>query len=100
VVLTTVVTVVGLLPLMFQVHPNFHNGHLELKAPGSEWWVQLSASVVWGLSFATLLTLVLTPVLLAAPQVASRRFGSLWRAIRGERQPGPVKPYDIPRAAE
>lgn len=100
VMLTTVVTVVGLLPLMFQVHPNFHNGHLELKAPGSEWWVQLSAAVVWGLSFATMLTLVLTPVLLAAPQVASRRFGWLWRAIRGTPQRPAVKPYDIPRAAE
>jgi len=100
VMLTTVVTVVGLLPLMFQVHPNFHNGHLEFKAPGSEWWVQLSASVVWGLSFATLLTLVLTPVLLGAPMVMSQRFGRLWRQIRGEPPARPVQPYDIPRAAE
>ncbi|MGH6909271.1 MAG: efflux RND transporter permease subunit, partial [Phenylobacterium sp.] len=58
VMLTTLVTVVGLLPLMFQIHPNFHNGHIEYKAPGSEWWVQLSGAVVWGLSFATVLTLV------------------------------------------
>lgn len=100
VMLTTLVTVVGLLPLMFQIHPNFHNGHIEYKAPGSEWWVQLSAAVVWGLSFATLLTLVLTPVLLAAPMVASRRFGRLWRQIRGAPPKAPVKPYDIPRAAE
>ena len=100
VMLTTLVTVVGLLPLMFQIHPNFHNGHIELKAPGSEWWVQLSGAVVWGLSFATLLTLVLTPVLLAAPMVASRRFAWLWRQIRGEPPARPVKPYDIPRAAE
>jgi len=94
------VTVVGLLPLMFQIHPNFHNGHLEYQAPGSEWWVQLSGSVVWGLSFATLLTLVLTPVLLAAPMVASRRFGWLWRQVRGAPPAAVVKPYDIPRAAE
>jgi multidrug efflux pump len=100
VMLTTLVTVVGLLPLMFQVHPDFHTGHVELKAPGSELWVQLSAAVVWGLSFATLLTLVLTPVLLAAPMVASRRFGWLWRQIHGEPPAQPVKPYDIPRAAE
>jgi multidrug efflux pump len=100
VMLTTVVTVVGLLPLMFAIHPNFHNGHVELKAPGSEWWVQLSAAVVWGLSFATLLTLVLTPVLLAAPKVAARRFGWLWHAIFGPPKPKAVKPYDIPRAAE
>jgi multidrug efflux pump len=100
VILTTLVTVVGLLPLMFQIHPNFHNGHIEFKAPGSEWWVQLSAAVVWGLSFATLLTLVLTPVLLAAPMVASRRFGWLWRQVRGAPPSAPAKPYDIPRAAE
>ncbi|THD59391.1 efflux RND transporter permease subunit [Phenylobacterium sp.] len=101
VMLTTLVTVVGLLPLMFQIHPNFHTGHIELKAPGSEWWVQLSGAVVWGLSFATLLTLVLTPVLLAAPKVMSQRFGGLWRFARGApAQPAPVKPYEVPRAAE
>ena len=104
VMLTTLVTVVGLLPLMFQIHPNFHNGHIELKAPGSEWWVQLSGAVVWGLSFATLLTLVLTPVLLAAPKVASERFARYWRwgqqRLGLQPKPRPVKPYDIPRAAE
>jgi multidrug efflux pump len=96
---------VGLLPLMFQIHPNFHNGHIEYKAPGSEWWVQLSAAVVWGLSFATLLTLVLTPALLAAPKVTAERFGRYHRAInerlgRGPRPAPAVKPYDIPKAAE
>jgi multidrug efflux pump len=96
VMLTTLVTVVGLLPLMFSIHPNFTNGHIEYKAPGSEWWVQLSACVVWGLSFATLLTLVLTPVLLAAPKVASARIARYWRAI--QRMAG-VKPKTRPRPA-
>jgi multidrug efflux pump len=74
VMLTTLVTVVGLLPLMFQLHPNFRVGDIEYKSPGSEWWVQLSGAVVWGLSFATLLTLFLTP---AAPKLA-RRVMSGW----------------------
>ena len=101
VMLTTLVTVVGLLPLMFQIHPNFHNGHIEYKAPGSEWWVQLSAAVVWGLSFATLLTLVLTPVLLAAPKVTAERFGRWFGRSNRRSAPQPaVKPYDIPKAAE
>jgi multidrug efflux pump len=106
VLLTTLVTVVGLLPLMFQVHPNFHNGHIEYKAPGSEWWVQLSASVVWGLSFATLLTLVLTPVMLAAPKVYSHRFGELRDRLLG-RKAAPRRTAtaeqganEVPRAAE
>src|SRR5690606_15529835 len=78
VMLTTLVTVVGLLPLMFQIHPNFRIGHIEYRAPGSEWWNQLSAAVVWGLSFSTLLTLFLTPVLLAAPKVVQRRAKKIW----------------------
>jgi multidrug efflux pump len=105
VMLTTLVTVVGLLPLMFQIHPNFHNGHIEYKAPGSEWWVQLSGAVVWGLSFATLLTLALTPALLAAPKVTAERFGRYSRWIGGRlglrpKAPPAVKPYDVPKAAE
>jgi multidrug efflux pump len=106
VLLTTLVTVVGLLPLMFQIHPNFRAGHLEYAAPGSEWWVQLSASVVWGLSFATLLTLVLTPVMLAAPKIYSARFVRLRGWIHDRtgwgRPPRPREPAiaDVPRAAE
>ncbi|MCA3747234.1 efflux RND transporter permease subunit, partial [Phenylobacterium sp.] len=82
VMLTTLVTVVGLLPLMFQFHPNFHNLVLEYQAPGSGQWVQLSAAVVWGLSFATLLTLILTPVMLAMPKVLSERFANVFDMIR------------------
>ena len=98
VMLTTVVTVVGLLPLMFQIHPDFGSGRVESHAPGSAIWVHLSASVVWGLSFSTLLTLVWTPVLLAAPKVASRRFAKLFRRdkVRASRTPA----YDLPKAAE
>lgn len=84
VMLTTLVTVVGLLPLMFQIHPNFRVGDIEYKSPGSEWWVQLSAAVVWGLSFATLLTLFLTPAALAAPKTLARRFRNVWLAVRGK----------------
>jgi len=106
VILTTVVTIVGLLPLMFQIHPNFRNGHLEYKAPGSEWWVQLSAAVVWGLSFSTLLTLMLTPVLLAAPKSTARRFGWLFDKVRRrlglpeKKTAATAKPQRAPIAAE
>ncbi|ATQ42510.1 efflux RND transporter permease subunit [Caulobacter mirabilis] len=83
VMLTTVVTVIGLLPLMFQLHPNFRGAHLEYKSPGSDWWVQLSGAVVWGLSFSTLLTLFLTPSALAAPKTLSRRFRNIYHWVRG-----------------
>jgi multidrug efflux pump len=99
VMLTTVVTVIGLLPLMFQLDPAFRTGHVEFKAPGSEWWVQLAATVVWGLSFATLLTLFLTPSALAAPAVLKRR----WNKVIGDYQPmadAPAPAPALPEAAE
>jgi len=102
VMLTTLVTVVGLLPLMFQVHPDFGSGVIESHAPGSAIWVHLSGSVVWGLSFSTLLTLLLTPVLLAAPKVMSARFG--WVRDRlglgPKRAARPIASNDLPQAAE
>ncbi len=97
VMLTTVVTVVGLLPLMFQLDPAFRTGHVEYKAPGSEWWVQLAATVVWGLSFATLLTLFLTPAALAAPVVLKRRAAKAWAAMTRRRY---VPAAGVPEAAE
>ena len=101
VMLTTVVTVVGLLPLMFQLDPAFRTGHVEYKAPGSEWWVQLAATVVWGLSFATLLTLFLTPAALAAPVVLKRRGAKAWAMLRRRRYaPGPAPVAGVAEAAE
>jgi multidrug efflux pump len=102
VMLTTVVTVIGLLPLMFQLHPDFRAGGFDYKAPGSEWWVQLSATVVFGLTFSTLLTLFLTPAALAAPATLSRRFGWMMGRLGLVRRPRrPLgRPMPVPEAAE
>ncbi len=67
VLLTTITTILGLLPMVFMINANFVKGEITIGGPSAEWWVPLAATVVWGLSFATLLTLVLTPVLLGAP---------------------------------
>jgi len=108
VMLTTVVTVIGLLPMMFQLHPDFRHGGFDYKAPGSEWWVQLSATVVWGLSFSTLLTLFLTPAALAAPKSLGRtlkaltamRFSELKWTRPDAASAKPSRPPPFPEAAE
>jgi multidrug efflux pump len=74
VLLTTLTAVVGLLPLMFQIEPSFRTGLIEIKPPGSEWWVQMAGAIVWGLSFATLLTLLITPVMLSLYDPIKRMF--------------------------
>jgi multidrug efflux pump len=70
VVLTTVTTVVGLMPLVIGFDANVATGQFDPRGSGtSDIWKPLSYALVCGLSFATLLTLFLTPVLLAAPHV-------------------------------
>ena len=67
VLLTTITTIAGLLPMMFELDVNWLAGTISRGSEISSWWVQLSTAIVFGLAFATLLTLVLIPVLLAAP---------------------------------
>lgn len=64
VLLTTVTTVVGLLPMVLGINVNLIEREVSVGAPSSQWWTQLASSVAGGLAFATILTLLLTPSLL------------------------------------
>jgi multidrug efflux pump len=61
VLLTTVTTVLGLLPMVFQTNIDFITREITIGAPSTQWWVSLSTTIVFGLSFATVLTLLVTP---------------------------------------
>ncbi|MEO1013825.1 MAG: efflux RND transporter permease subunit [Pseudomonadota bacterium] len=73
VLLTTATTILGLLPMVFELNVDFAAGTITRGSTTSDWWVLLSSAVVYGLAFSTILTLILTPVLLAAPTVIKRR---------------------------
>ena len=75
VLLTAVTTVFGLLPMVFQANIDFIARDVSIGAPSGQWWVQLSTAVVFGLSFATILTLVVIPSLLALGARAGARRG-------------------------
>ena len=64
VMLTTVTTIVGLMPMVLGVNINLIDRNVSIGAPSSQWWTQLASSVAGGLAFATILTLLLTPSLL------------------------------------
>ncbi|MBC6444422.1 MAG: efflux RND transporter permease subunit [Alphaproteobacteria bacterium GM202ARS2] len=61
VILTTVTTIFGLLPVMFGINIDFINRDVSQGAPSSQFWQQLSTGIVFGLAFSTILTLVVTP---------------------------------------
>jgi len=64
VMLTTVTTILGLMPMVFAVNIDLINRDVSVGAPATQYWTQLSSSVAGGLAFATMLTLLLTPSLL------------------------------------
>ena len=64
VLMTTVTTIFGLMPMVLKVNLDFFERTIEFGAPSTQWWAQLATAIAGGLTFATLLTLVLTPCLL------------------------------------
>jgi len=61
VLLTTTTTVLGLLPMVTMTNINFFTREVTRGSPDTQWWVQLSTAIVFGLIFATILTLIVTP---------------------------------------
>jgi multidrug efflux pump len=65
VLLTTITTMAGLAPMMFGLSLNFADGGYTIDSPTALWWKQLATAVVFGLGIATVLTLIVTPSMLA-----------------------------------
>jgi len=77
VLLTTTTTILGLMPMVFGVNIDFVTREVFMGAPSSQWWTQLSTAIAFGLGFATILTLFVTP---ASLMIRANVQG--WRARR------------------
>jgi len=117
VLLTTITTMIGLAPMMLGMNVNFLTRSIGFGGLTAGWWVPLATAIIFGLGFATVLTLVLTPVMLAAPEVYRRKWRNFFerRAARREArrrkmlkksEPEDEKPIDnkpppqLPQAAQ
>ena len=84
VLLTTVTTILGLMPMVLGVNVDFVERIVTIGAPAMQWWRQLATSIVFGIGFATVLTLVVTPsALMLRENVRSGL--DRWRAGRASR---------------
>ncbi|HHQ15141.1 MAG TPA: efflux RND transporter permease subunit, partial [Chromatiales bacterium] len=73
VMLTTITTVLGLLPMALALNIDFVNREIYVGGPGTQWWKQMASAIAGGLVFATVLTLLLTPALLMIQANISQR---------------------------
>ena len=75
VMLTTITTVVGLLPLANSVSIDLVGRTYTVGGMVASWWQPLASAIVNGLVFATILTLLLTPAMLLLPEIVSKWLG-------------------------
>jgi multidrug efflux pump len=64
VVLTALTAIFGVLPIAFGLNLELLSHETTFGAPSTQWWISLSSAIVYGLAFATILTLIVTPSLL------------------------------------
>ena len=83
ILLTTLTTICGLLPMVFMMNVSFIRGEISFGGVTAEWWVPLATAVVFGLGFSTMLTLIVTPVWLAAPAKLGRWRDSMINRLLG-----------------
>ena len=106
VLLTSVTTIIGLLPMVFQFNVDFIVRAVEIGSPTSFIWVDLALAIAFGLSFATVLTLLVTPSLLAlqvrfAERKAHRRtLRDMRRRLRRGEKVEEASGSRLPEAAE
>lgn len=65
--LTTVTTILGLLPIATNVSVDLIDRNVVVGGVIASFWVPLASAIVYGLAFSTVLTLVITPVCLVLP---------------------------------
>ena len=71
VMLTTLTTFFGLIPMAIGLNIDFLEMEINFGSPSSQWWLQLSNAIVFGVMFSFVLTLVITPCLI---MIGEKRF--------------------------
>ena len=84
VLLTAIVTAGGVIPMALNIEFDFIRREIVAGGLSGSWFTHLSAALVSGLLFSTLLTLVMVPVMITAPTVIKRRAVAQWTWVKSK----------------
>jgi multidrug efflux pump len=82
VVLTALTAILGVLPIAFGLNVELLHHEVTMGAPSTQWWIALSSAIVYGLAFATCLTLVVIPSLLVLVSRADHPKPWFWQRAK------------------
>lgn len=89
--LTTFTTGCGLLPLAMHVSIDLIGAEVEVGGPITSQWVSLASAIVFGLGFGTILTLIVTPAMLALPSQLRHYLRALKRLLLRNKNEDPKR---------
>lgn len=81
ILLTNITTVIGILPSALQLSINIFDRTISYKSAETYFTEPLAWALVWGLSFAAIATLIVTPALLALPDALKSLFNKRYSQI-------------------
>ena len=81
ILLTNITTVIGILPSALQLSINIFDRTISYKSAETYFTEPLAWALVWGLSFAAVATLIVTPALLALPDALKSLFNKRYSQI-------------------
>ena len=82
VLLTAITTILGLLPMVTGIAFNFHKMEISWISESTQWWSSMASAVIFGLALATVLTLIVVPILYSLVYTSSRSAGIFLKNIR------------------
>jgi multidrug efflux pump subunit AcrB len=82
VLLTAITTILGLIPMVTGVSYDFHTMRLSLTSESTQWWSSMASAVIFGLTLATVLTLVVVPTLYSLVYTTSLAAGRGIKRVR------------------
>ncbi len=77
--LTTTTTILGLVPMALKLNIDFINADITIGSPSMDMWAAFSKSVIFGLGFATILTLIVTPCMILIGVQLRAKFKWWWQ---------------------
>jgi len=83
VMLTAITTILGLIPMVTGISYDFHVMAFSMASESSQWWKSMAIVVIFGLMIATVLTLVVVPVLYALIEAFKCRAEQIRTSITG-----------------
>ncbi|PKK90033.1 MAG: AcrB/AcrD/AcrF family protein [Candidatus Wallbacteria bacterium HGW-Wallbacteria-1] len=81
VMLTAITTILGLIPMVSGISYDFKKMELTTASETSQWWFSMATAVIWGLMLATVMTLVVIPVMFHLIEEAGAKLSAIYRRV-------------------